>query len=207
MSRPRMQGNLSLAVSSLAWIAFSLGGCGATAVYPRIVLSPGAELARVAVLPFENLTERSAAGSQMSRVFFVALVREHLFEVLDTGPVEAAMDSLHILTSASLTRAQLTGLGQALAADYVLIGSVLQSNVVRTAAGDVPAVSVALKLVETRSGRVIWAGMDARTGADRESLFGWGVERDAQKLTEQLAAGLLEDLSSRVGRPPGKDIQ
>jgi hypothetical protein len=78
-----------------------------------------------------------------------------------------------------------------LQAGYVLFGSVLESGAVRGQDGDLPSVGVSIRLVEPATGHVIWAGMRFRSGDDHETLFGWGRERSAERLSSKLARDLV----------------
>ncbi len=68
----------------------------------------------------------------------------------------------------------------------------------KTGDGDVPAVGVALKLVEVSSLRAVWAESRFHTGEDRETVFGWGRERDPQMVASTLARQMIADLSVRT---------
>ena len=57
--------------------------------------------------------------------------------------------------------------------------------------GQVPSASATLRLLEPDSARVVWANAGFRTGQDKESVFGYGRERSAERLQAALAAELL----------------
>lgn len=146
---------------------------------------------RVALIPIENLTGKPDAGDVFTRVLFTELARNATCQVVESGEVDAAMESLRIRPTGTLTLGQIAALGKALSAPYLMVGSALESDVVRTPDGDVPSVGVALKLIEVASGRVVWADLKVRTGDDRERAFGWGRELSRERLLAAMAADIL----------------
>ena len=174
-----------------AALLITLSGC-ASGGRPR----PAAEVTagirqRVALIPLENLTGRPDAGDVFTRVLFTELVHNPSCEVVESGEVDAAMESLRVRATGSLTSDQLAALGRTLRAPYLMVGSALESDVIRTPDGDVPSVGVALKLIEVASGRIVWADLMVRTGDDREKAFGWGRELSRERLLAVMAADIL----------------
>ena len=155
---------------------------------------------RAALVPFENLTGREQQGTLFSQVFFAQLVASGAFEMVEPGQVDEAMDSLGIRSGGSLTPAQIRALGDTLHAPYLLLGTVLESGHVRSGEVDLPAVGATLRLVEAASGRVLWAGVHFRSGEDRETVFGWGRVKSAEKLVSELASDMLGDFRAAGAR-------
>ncbi len=182
-------------LGSTALAAALLGGCASTPPRVRAAGAVTGPPVRVALLPLENLTGSADAGALMTRILFVQLVRTHTCEVVESGIVDTAVVELRIRSSGSLSAAELRGLGSMLDVRYVMVGTVLESGSVRTPDGEVPALGVALKLLDVESGRVVWAQMRFRTGDDRETVFGWGREKDPRRLAAALAAEVLEDFT------------
>jgi len=180
------------------WIAATaalavLAGCGAGS---RPMLRSGfpvLDRPRVAVLPLEDLSGEAAAAVGFSRMLFAELVRSGTCDVTESGVVEEVMDSLSIRNGGSLTRDQVRVLGERLHVSHLLTGTLLESGRVKTGDGEVPAVGAALKLVEVATTRAVWAEVRFRTGEDRETIFGWGRERDPQILAGTLAREMIGD--------------
>lgn len=170
-----------------------LSGCGAPGPRESVggIIPP--DHSRAALIPFENLSGREEQGTLFTRVFFAQLVASGAFEMVDQARVEEAMDSLNIRSAGSLTPAQARALADTLRAPYLLLGSVLESGRVQTGTADLPSAGATLRLLEAASGRVLWAGVHFRTGEDRETIFGWGQERDAERLVSSLATDMLRE--------------
>jgi hypothetical protein len=93
-----------------------------------------------------------------------------------------------------LSREQIESLAVQLGTRWLLTGSALEFGHVRTPDGEVPAVGIALRLIDGHSGRVRWADQRYRNGDDRESVFGWGLESDADRLAQTMLTDLVRGL-------------
>ncbi len=162
---------------------------------------------RVALLPLENLTAKAEAGEAMTRIFFTELARTGAVEMVEPGSVDAAIDGLHIRATGSLSSEQFRSVGDMLGARYAFVGSVLESGKISTPDGEVPVVGVTLRMVETKSARVVWAAMRFRSGDDKETVFGWGRVRSGERLATELASEMFREFH-KIGRaapPPSED--
>ena len=180
-----------IALLSTTWLA----GCGASSSPMLRAGVPIAGRARVAVLPLEDLSGEAAAAVGFSRMLYAELVRSGTCDVPETGVVEDAMDSLGIRNGGSLRRDQVKALGERLRVEYLLTGTLLESGTVRTGDGQVPSVGAALKLIEVATTRAVWAQVKFRTGEDRETVFGWGREKNPQILAGSLAHDMIADFT------------
>ncbi len=167
-------------------------GCAGQA--PRPALAPGAPRLRIAVLPFDNLSDAGDAGETMSLVFFTAVGADRRYEPVESGIVATVLDSMRIRLTSTLSADQLSALGRRLDAQRLLVGSVLESSTVRADDGDLPSVGVTVKLLDPATGRVLWTRMGFKTGGDKETVFGWGRERSRPRLSAHLAEELLRDM-------------
>jgi hypothetical protein len=175
-------------------------------------VAPGAPLAgrpRLALLPLEDLSDKAEAGEILARILFSELARTGVCDVVEPGQVQAAMDELSLRDAGGLSAERARQLSDTLGAPFLMLGSVLESGTVRAPDGDVPTLALALRILDARAGRVIWADMMARTGEDGETLFGWGREYDSSKMAQQMAATMFRSLRELAGpaTPPGGKLQ
>ena len=180
---------LALACGLLAAV-----GCAGTRPMssPRpFTLSQGA---RVAMVPFEDLSGRVEVAEAFTRVFLTTLVQSGTLDVLEPGVVEAAVEGLRIRSTAAMTGTELRALADTLGATHILLGTVLEAGVVRTDEGELPSVAAALRLVDARTQQVVWASHHARTGEDNATVFGWGREHSQDRLIGVLATEMMNDL-------------
>lgn len=145
----------------------------------------------VALLPLENFSERAEYADRMTRVVWSAIGRDGRFEAIEPGEVDAVMADLRIRSSGVLTRDQIVKAAEKLGVRWILAGAVIECGTVRTPDGDVPSLSMSLRLLDGRSGRVAWTDLRAHSGEDRETVFGWGRETSIERLANRTAVELI----------------
>lgn len=156
--------------------------------------------ASVAVLPLENLSGRTELGERFSRLAWAAIGRDERFRVTDIGEVETAIGELRIRNAGLVSRDQVQRLARRLGVRWILAGTLLECGSARTPDGDVPAFGMTLRVLDGRTGEVVWADMRARTGEDRETIFGWGRESSLDRLAERTARDLIEHMKLPASR-------
>jgi TolB-like protein len=183
-----------------ALLALSLAGCASTQPIMAVPAPVLAGRPLVLMLPLANLSGRAEQGDAVSRVFQTALTATGAFEVVEYGEAEALALALRLRDTASPTTAQVQSLRDSTGARYVMAGTVLESGPMRVPEGDVPSVGVALRLIDTTTGRAVWADSRFRTGQDDETVFGWGRENDLNRLTSRLATEMFEPFRTGAAR-------
>ncbi|HEY7410539.1 MAG TPA: CsgG/HfaB family protein [Vicinamibacteria bacterium] len=165
---------------------------GARYVHPNVDL---AALRTVAVLPFENLTQDRAAGDKVQKVFITELLSLEAFQVVEPGTVVKALRADRIESVAALGPAEIKHLGEALKADGLFMGSVVDFAETRSGTAPAPEVTIELRLVETQSGVTVWSSNRTRSGASASArLFGIGGE----SLTQAAREVIREQLGTLV---------
>lgn len=167
-------------------------GCAAH----RVTAQPGGPRPTVVMLPLENLSGRSEYGDRFSRLVWSLLGGTGRFDVVDPGQVDAMLVEMRIRSAGSLTTEQVLKTAGRLNARWVIAGTILESSVVRTADGDMPAFGLALRVLDGQTGKVVWTDLRARTGQDRETIFGWGREENLDRLAESTARDLIRHLQT-----------
>jgi TolB-like protein len=119
---------------------------------------------RVAVIPFENLTDDRGAGARMTRFFITELLATRAFDVVEPGEVAQAMSSVGSLRVAELPRARITEIGGRLQAQALFLGSIVESSSVRSGSNSENVVTFDVRLVEAETGSVIWSTTHTETG-------------------------------------------
>lgn len=153
---------------------------------------------RAAVVPLENLTARADVGELLTRMLFAETAHLGLFDLVEPGVVNQTLEDLRIRPTGTLSRTELQGLRDSLGLDYVMIGTVLESGTVHAWDAEVPVVALALRLLDATTGRVVWADFGARSGDDRETVFGFGRETYGDKLAGAVIREMLETLHVRA---------
>ena len=159
---------------------------------------PNADLGairRVAVLPFENLTQDRTAGEKLQKIFLTELLALEAFEVVEPGQVTRELKAMRLESLEAVGPAEIKRLGEALKADGFFFGSVVDFAETRSGATPTPQVTVQLRLVESSSGVTVWSASRTRSGATASArLFGIG----GQSLTEAARDLMKDELSTLV---------
>ncbi|MFN8586574.1 MAG: hypothetical protein U0704_02145 [Candidatus Eisenbacteria bacterium] len=182
------------ALAALACAALWAAGCGAHGAGGPGPMPAGGAKTSIAVLPLENLSSRAEFGDRVSRIVWSSVAASGRFEPLEPGEIETAMNDVRMRSSGMLTRDQVLKLSGRLKTRWLMLGTLLECGNVRTPDGEVPSVALSLRILDGGTGRVVWTGMRARTGDDRETVFGWGRVSSLERLTDvtvhELIAGI-----------------
>ncbi|RKZ14122.1 hypothetical protein DRQ53_12310 [bacterium] len=171
-----------------------LAGCGmgaTTFVHPDYNF---AFVERVAVIPFENLSDDRGAGARMSRYFVSELLKAEVFDVVEPGEVTEKMVAVGSLRVAELAPDAIVELGASLRAQALFLGSVTESASVRSGSTTENVVTLDLRLVETETGVVIWSTTLTETGRGFWSgLFGTNGNTMGE-VSRKVSAWALQEL-------------
>jgi hypothetical protein len=186
----------SFLIAALAAAPLATAGCASSG--SSRYLAPEADLGAirtVAVLPFETLTGERADADKVQRVFVGELLATGAVEVVEPGRVAQLLGREGVTAPGALAPADLTRLGQALEADGLFLGTVVDFAEQSTGTVRSPEVTIELRLVETASGRTAWQTTAGRSGPNaRARLFGFGGD----SLTEAARRLVREQLEALV---------
>jgi len=165
----------------------------------------GGTIWKVAILPFENLSKEEGAGDIAGNLFLVKMLHTGAFIIADPGLVEEALSTEGVRLTAHIPLSNLQGLGKKLDIPLILMGSVLEDEMQVLSGvgggGQVPSVSVTVRLLEVSTGRVLWADAQSKRGTDDEEIFGLGrfysTSRLMEIITEDMVASLERFLSAQ----------
>jgi len=173
-----------------------LSGCASQMkVEKRADTDPPAN-ARMAVLPFENLSGAERASEKITEYFQLAMSGETLYETLEYGTLYDGLRRYRIRSSSLLTGEQIDSLAVRFDIDYIVTGSVLEyEEHDNTYLGRVPQVSFNCRMIDCSTGKSIWAATSNGRGDKGEIIFGIGAETSADNLARQMVSKAVDDLS------------
>ncbi len=169
-------------------LAVTLGaaGCGGTMKATKFT-NPKFNFAfvqRVAVLPFDNLSNDRQAGERATRLSITELLATGAADVVEPGEVQAALTQIlgaNVIRGVSPSTEQVIALGKALKVQAVLLGAVSQSENLHSGAVPIPVVTIDMHLVETETGATVWATtQSAKGGSFSARVLGTGGEAIAE---------------------------
>ncbi|HQQ76156.1 MAG TPA: CsgG/HfaB family protein [Thermoanaerobaculia bacterium] len=183
----------SAALAALTLLALAACSSGSSAKYTHPNADLGA-IKRVAVLPFENLTQERSASDKVQKVFLSELLATEAFDVVEPGLVVKALKAERIESIDAVGPAEAKRLGETLKAQGLFTGAVVDFAEGRSGNVAAPEVTIQLRLIEVQSGVTIWTASKTKSGASASArLFGVG----GQTLTEaarELMRGQLKGL-------------
>ncbi len=181
-------------------ILLCIGVLTSCAPEPRVYSSTELNLydqTTVAILPFDNLTDAEGASRQIYDVFLVEFLALRRFAVVDRGEVERILSLRRIRFTSELTLEQVRGIGSELHASLLVQGSVLEYGM-RQVQGfqvaEVPYITLALKIIDSVSGDILWASTYSRNGNDTEKVFGLGRITSLNRLSEDMAKEMVKSI-------------
>ncbi len=171
-------------------------GCGPSIVARRTTAPTVPTHPRLAVLPFDNLSGKEAAGIKITTLFQSLMTGNAKFELVEYGDTYDIMRRFRIRSAGQLTRTQIDSLSQSLKVDYIVTGSVYDySELDNTYLGKVPQVSFDTRLIECASQKTIWVGVSNGRGDEGEIAFGIGAVRSTDELSRSMVAKAISDIS------------
>lgn len=148
---------------------------------------------RVAVLPFENLSGDQQAGLRATRLMITELLASGAVDVVEPGEVEGALVRLGGFTRQPSIEG-IIELGKGLRVQALILGTVAQSEVLRSGAVGQPVVTLDAQMVETETGAIIWAATHTEKGSQVSArILGTGGE-SISETTRRCVNGLLDTL-------------
>jgi len=175
-------------------IIFMLAGCGGSR---EIVVRPAPEVTRmnrIAVFPLQNLSGAPEAGSRVTQVLVSSLYNSNLVNLVDPGEVQQFILRSRIRVAGELSLEGIRDAARQLGADGMLFGSVNEFTTIPTEEGELPAVSITLRVVDASSGEIVWSVTHSLQGDFKEKVFGIGRIESVGILSEVVVAELVEAL-------------
>ncbi len=151
------------------------------------------ERPKVALLPFENLSGRKAAGRIVSNIVITRLVQKGYYEVVEPGEVRNQIIELRVRHLEAMGIDTMSELGREAEADYLLLGSV-EDYREEVREGFPPRVEVHARLIDADKGRSVWAGSTFMTGDDFLIVLDFGKIRSIVPLARKAANRIIKGM-------------
>jgi len=179
---------------SIVWCLamFSFTGCMGT--MSKFYVNPNINfrfIKKVAVLPFENLSQDRFADKKVRDIFVTSLLASEVIDVPELGEVLQVMNTLGIETNGGqaalgvqpqratgiITKDLAKAMGEALGIQGIILGSVEEYNIIRSTSGSFPEVSLTLRMIDPKTGSIVWAVSHTEKGSRiLPSILGIGEE-------------------------------
>jgi hypothetical protein len=153
--------------------------------YRSSAFDPGARHT-VAVIPFFNESTRKNAGEIMQLHLVLELAKVENIKVIEPGVVRKEFLALRIIMEDGISLAQSDLVWDALDADLLLTGKVIDYQDYQGADGD-PIVDFSLQLIGRKGREVDWTSKSYNRGMDGVYFFDLGRERTASGIASEMA--------------------
>ncbi len=148
---------------------------------------------KVAVIPFENLSNDQGASARVSHLFITELLATDAFEVVEPGEVLNAISKLSLTRTDMLSEDQAKQLGKALDVQAVILGSVNESSATQAANRQI-VVTLDVRMVETESAQTVWSATHTEGSKSfLASLFGTS-QKSQSEVSRQCVRKVIKTL-------------
>lgn len=178
-----------------------LAGCGG-GMKATTYLNPEFDFSyveRVAVLPFENLSNDRQAGYRATSLMITELLASGAVDVVEPGEVRAALAKLPGAQRgrATVPSAEETiSLGQDLGVQALIVGTVAQAETLRSGSVSIPVITLDVHMVETETGSAVWAATHTEKGGGVSArVLGTGgeaISETTRRAVHQLVKALVK---------------
>jgi hypothetical protein len=182
------------ATAALVASALLLAGCARNGhSYHDRSMDFGAVRA-VAVLPLANLSRETAASERVRDVLANLLLASGSVYVLPSGEVARGISRAGLTNPSAPSAEEVVKIGTSLKVDAVIVGVVKEYGEVRSGSATANVCSVAVQMLETTTGKVIWTASTTKGGVTLlDRMLGGGGE-PLNVVTEAAVHDLLEKL-------------
>lgn len=173
---------------SLVMLILVLCRCNSVVAYSGFARTKfNKDIRKVGVIPFINESGRQGAGEIVTSIFTTVIFKSGVFQVEEGGNIEHFLNRLKLKSLNLISKDQLKKMRERLGLDAVFMGTVEEFS-----GGDqgqrlsTPVVSIRAKLIDLRSGQVVWMTRHRRKGDDYIKMFDIGRVRSVSTLTKQV---------------------
>jgi len=174
-------------------LSIGCGGARAKVTYHDANMDFGL-IRTVAVLPFENLSDDTAADAAVRDVFMTMLQATGAVYVLPPGEVGRGISRLSLSSPSAPTVEEAVRFADIVGADVLITGTVREFGELRSTGNAANAVSVSVMMLDGRTGTVVWRASTSAGGIKAvQRVFGGGGQ-PMDKVLRKAVSDLLDKL-------------
>ena len=150
---------------------------------------------KVAVLSFYNNTKITEASKIVTGAFVANLVGMRKFKVEFPGNIKSFLVGERIIVRTGVDLNTIKLMGRKLGVDAVIIGRIDEFvGMEKKKRGVVPMVSISSRMVDARTGKILWMAQHRRTGDDYIKVLDFGKVRSVGELTRKMVLEMIETM-------------
>ena len=148
---------------------------------------------RIAVMPFQNKSRHKDAGTIVTYMFLVSLLKQDGFEPVEYGEIRRLIVDLRVRYKGELDYKSIKDLSESLNVDGILVGTVeIYSDGLDTSSP--PEVAVSARLINARKSRILWSdGVQVKGDQDVIALD-WGRIRAVDSVSYKAVTKLIQKM-------------
>lgn len=150
---------------------------------------------KIGIMPFLNHTDTRNATQVVMSAYISVFHDSDRFVVEEPGNIRSFIISEKIQTVGEVDLERAILLGRRLKLDGVLVGTVSSYSFATLEWGaKSPELDMSIRMVDPKTGEVVWAGRIARNGDDYSKIFEIGKVRTMSSLAKIMASEMVENL-------------
>jgi len=165
---------------------------------PNSYQRPGidkSKIKKVAVCSFHNNTRVAEASSIVTQAFIAGLFESKKFKIEFPGNVRSFLVSERIIVRTGVDLQTIRFMAKRLGVDAVILGEVDEYiGVDDRKKAVIPMVSIRSRMVDGRSGKILWIAHHRRTGNDYIKVLDFGKVRSVAALTRKVVGEMIETM-------------
>ena len=153
------------------------------------------EVKKVAIFSFHNNTMIAEASKIVTGAFVASLVKTKKFKVEFPGNIKSFLVSERIIVRTGVDLDTIKRMGRRLGVDAVIMGRIEEFvGMEEKKRGVIPMVSISSRLVDVRTGKILWMAQHRRTGDDYIKVLDFGKVRSVGELTKKVVLEMIETM-------------
>ncbi len=171
---------------------FFIASCAGGQLSPTIYKTYGhknVKICKVALFPFYNESSVPTAGFLLYRIFLAELAKSNLFQLVGEGDVRDFLIQRRLFPNAEITPSILSSLRENLKIDGIITGCVISLKT----KGKEPEASFWIKLIDVKSGRILWYIYYSKKGGDYRKVMHYGFVDTITELLKKMCEEVIEE--------------
>lgn len=150
---------------------------------------------KVAIFSFHNNTMIAEASKIVTGAFVASMVKTKKFKVEFPGNIKSFLVSERIIVRTGVDLDTIRRMGRRLGVDAVIMGRIEEFvGIEEKKRGVIPVVSISSRLVDVRTGKILWMAQHRRTGDDYIKVLDFGKVRSVGELTKKVVLEMIETM-------------
>ena len=150
---------------------------------------------KVAIFSFHNNTMIAEASKIVTGAFVASLVKTKKFNVEFPGNIKSFLVSERIIVRTGVDLDTIRRMGRRLGVDAVIMGRIEEFvGMEEKKRGVIPVVSISSRMVDVRTGKILWMAQHRRTGDDYIKVLDFGKVRSVGELTQKVVLEMIETM-------------